>query len=74
MSATRRPRTSYPATPAPAQDPLTKTVMIVVGLALGVLMSLAKCSGDGHYDGGSGSSHRGGHYVNNSTDNHYRKR
>ena len=28
----------------------------------------------GHYAGGSGSSHKGGHYTNSATGNHYQKR
>jgi len=28
----------------------------------------------GHYAGGHGSSHKGGHYKNSSTHDHYRKR
>jgi len=28
----------------------------------------------GHYAGGKGSSHKGGHYKNSSTNDHYRKR
>ena len=28
----------------------------------------------GHYKGGHGSSHKGGHYKNKATNNHYRKR
>ena len=27
----------------------------------------------GHYVGGRGSSHKGGHYVNSSSHNHYKK-
>jgi len=29
---------------------------------------------DGHYAGGRGSSHKGGHYKNPTTHNHYRNR
>lgn len=28
----------------------------------------------GHYKGGKGSSHKGGHYKNSSTHDHYKKR
>ncbi|WP_158308432.1 hypothetical protein [Flavobacterium columnare] len=28
----------------------------------------------GHYKGGKGSSHKGGHYKNSSTNDHYKKR
>ena len=31
-------------------------------------------SNDGSYQGGSGSSHKGGHYKNTRTSNHYRDR
>jgi len=31
-------------------------------------------SSGGHYSGGHGSSHKGGHYVNSRTRNHYRPR
>jgi hypothetical protein len=31
-------------------------------------------SEDGQYEGGQGSSHKGGHYKNKNTDNHYRDR
>lgn len=31
-------------------------------------------SGGGHYQGGKGSSHKGGKYKNASTGNHYHKR
>jgi len=36
--------------------------------------SKSKSSGSGYYKGGKGSSHKGGHYKNASTGNHYRKR
>jgi hypothetical protein len=31
-------------------------------------------SHDGRYEGGQGSSHKGGHYKNRKTGNHYRDR
>jgi hypothetical protein len=31
-------------------------------------------SHDGYYQGGQGSSHKGGHYKNSKTGNHYRDR
>ncbi len=30
-------------------------------------------SNGGHYKGGKGSSHKGGHYINQRTNNHYTK-
>ncbi len=37
------------------------------------LPPIALASG-GHYAGGHGSSHKGGHYVNARTNNHYQHR
>jgi hypothetical protein len=35
--------------------------------------STAAGSHDGHYENGRGSSHKGGHYKNSTTHDHYRK-
>lgn len=37
-------------------------------------LALARGSRGGHYAGGRGSSHKGGHYRNPNTGDHYRKR
>ena len=44
-------------------------VVVIVCFALGLSPNTG-----GHYDGGSGSSHKGGTYSNPATDNHYQKR
>ena len=60
--------------PEPEQSPVFKAVLIIVGLLIGTFMVAARCDTGGHYAGGEGSSHKGGHYENSATNNHYRKR
>lgn len=44
-------------------------IAVIVMFALGISPNTG-----GHYDGGSGSSHKGGTYSNSATGDHYRKR
>lgn len=48
-------------------------LVALFGLAAAIVPLEAEARGSlgGHYVGGSGSSHRGGHYVNPRTGNHY---
>ncbi|MCW3480590.1 hypothetical protein OL229_13670 [Neisseriaceae bacterium JH1-16] len=39
-----------------------------------IRLAEARSYGGGHYAGGHGSSHKGGHYKNKATNDHYRKR
>lgn len=51
--------------------------LVAFALALAVPAEAASkkhyANEDGHYAGGKGSSHKGGHYVNKRTHNHYTK-
>ena len=62
------------ADPPPPEWTPEKILLVVVGLILGGLIAAFKLSDDGHYAGGEGSSHKGGHYQNDSTGDHYHKR
>ena len=44
-------------------------IAVIVMFALGISPNTG-----GHYDAGSGSSHKGGIYSNSATGDHYRKR
>ncbi len=50
---------------------MKKTIALLI---ISALASTAAMARGGHYAGGHGSSHKGGHYVNARTGNHYEKR
>lgn len=51
---------------------MKKTAILLVMLLF--LLGTNVHAQKGHYKGGKGSSHKGGHYKNSSTNNHYKKR
>lgn len=56
---------------------MTRTVSIIAAIVASLVLSAvadAHSSNGGWYQGGVGSSHRGGHYRNPSTGDHYRHR
>ncbi|WP_438391115.1 hypothetical protein [Caballeronia sp. DA-9] len=50
-----------------------KTVIALI-LAVAVATPALVFARGGHYSGGHGSSHKGGHYMNLRTNNHYESR
>lgn len=67
------PRHNYAPAPEP-QTGVEKIVLIIIGSLIVIVMAVARCDTGGHYAGGEGSSHKGGHYENSATGNHYKKR
>ena len=73
MSRSRRRAGRTPGPPLTTADRVVIAAIVVALAGIMAIVNGGLINTGGSYDGGSGSSHKGGHYMNSATGNHYSK-